>query len=147
MGKLHDRLAEQAPVLRDRAHNVVAEHGAAVISEVTVAQVFGGMRGVKGLVCDTSVVEPDKGLVVRGFPIGDLKNRLPEEIFYLLCTGELPDSEALASLQQELRERAEVPSYIWDVLNALPPDTHPMAMFSTAILSMERESVFRKRYS
>ncbi len=147
MGKLHDRLAEQAPGLRDRVHKVVAEHGATVVSEVTVTQVYGGMRGVKGLVCDTSVVEPDKGLVVRGVPIGDLKKRLPEEIFYLLCTGELPDSEALASLQQELRQRAEVPSYIWDVLKALPPDTHPMAMFSTAILSMERESVFRKRYS
>lgn len=147
MGKLHDRLAEQAPTLRERARSIVADHGATVISEVTVAQLYGGMRGVKGLVCDTSVVEPDKGLVVRGIPIGDLKERLPEEIFYLLCTGELPDAAALASLQQELRQRAEVPSYVWDVLNALPHDTHPMAMFSTAILSMERESVFRKRYS
>jgi citrate synthase len=147
MGKLHDRLAEQAPALRDRVHSIISEHGATVVSEVTVAQVYGGMRGVKGLVCDTSIVEPDKGLVVRGIPIGDLKDRLPEEIFYLLCTGELPGAEALASLQQELRQRAEVPSYVWDVLKALPRDTHPMAMFSTAILSMERESVFRKRYS
>jgi citrate synthase len=98
-------------------------------------------------VCDTSVVEPDKGLVVRGNPIGNLKDRLPEEIFYLLCTGELPDKEAMASLHKEFRDRAAVPSYIWDVLKALPSDTHPMAMFSTAILAMERESVFRKRYS
>jgi citrate synthase len=147
MGKLHDRLAEQAPVLRERVHKIVAEHGDAVLSEVSVTQVFGGMRGVKGLVCDTSVVEPDKGLVVRGNPIGNLKDRLPEEIFYLLCTGELPDKEAMASLHKEFRDRAAVPSYIWDVLKALPSDTHPMAMFSTAILAMERESVFRKRYS
>jgi len=147
MGKLHDRLAEQAPALRDKIRSVVAEHGGAVVSEVTVSQVFGGMRGVKGLVCDTSVVGPDKGLVVRGIPIADLKKRLPEEIFYLLCTGELPNAEALASLQQELRQRSEVPSYVWNVLKALPADTHPMAMFSTAILSMERESVFRKAYS
>ena len=147
MGKLHDRLAEQAPALRERAHNIIAEHGTAVVSEVTVTQVFGGMRGVKGLVCDTSVVEPEKGLVVRGNPIGNLKDRLPEEIFYLLCTGELPDKEAMASLHKEFRERAAVPSYVWDVLRALPSDTHPMAMFSTAILAMERESVFRKRYS
>jgi len=147
MGRLHDRLAEQAPVLRERVHNIVAEHGTAVVSEVMVSQVFGGMRGVKGLVCDTSVVEPDKGLVVRGVPIGELKNCLPEEIFYLLCTGELPDAEALASLQHELRVRAEVPSYVWDVLKAMPSDTHSMAMFSTAILAMERESVFRKKYT
>lgn len=147
MGKLHDRLAEQAPGLREKVHNVVAEHGTAVVSEVTVTQVFGGMRGVKGLVCDTSVVGPDEGLVVRGHPIGDLKNRLPEEIFYLLCTGELPDAEALSSLQQDLRKRSAVPDYVWKVLKALPSDAHPMAMFSTAILTMERESVFRKRYS
>lgn len=147
MGKLHDRLAEQALGLREKAHSIVAEHGKKVISEVTVSQVYGGMRGVKGLVCDTSVVEPDRGLLVRGIPISELTNRLPEEIFYLLCTGELPDADALASLQQDFRERAEVPSYVWDVLKALPADTHPMAMFSTAILSMERESVFRKRYS
>jgi citrate synthase len=147
MGKLHDRLAEQAPALRERVHNIVTEHGTTVVSEVMVSQIFGGMRGVKGLVCDTSVVEPDKGLVVRGIPIGDLKDRIPEEIFYLLCTGELPDAEALASLQQELRERAEVPSYVWDVLKAMPADTHSMAMFSTAILAMERESVFRKKYT
>jgi citrate synthase len=147
MGKLHDKLAEQAPALREKVHKIVAEHGSTVVSEVTVTQVYGGMRGVKGLVCDTSLVEPEKGLVVRGIPIGDLTERLPEEIFYLLCTGELPDAEALASLQQELRQRAEVPSYVWDVLKALPADSHPMAMFSTAILSMERESTFRKRYS
>lgn len=147
MGKLHDRLAKQAPILRDRVHTIVAEHGTTVVSEVTVTQVFGGMRGVKGLVCDTSLVEPNKGLLVRGKPIGELKDRLPEEIFYLLCTGELPDAEALASLQEELRQRAEVPSYVWSVLKALPPDTHPMAMFSTAILAMERDSAFRKRYS
>ena len=147
MGKLHDRLAEQAPVLREQVHKIVAEHGTAVVSEVNISQVFGGMRGVKGLVCDTSVVEPDTGLVVRGIPIGDLKDRLPEEIFYLLCTGELPDADAMADLHQEFRQRAEVPGYVWDVLKALPADTHPMAMFSTAILSMERESIFRKRYS
>lgn len=147
MGKLHDRLAEQAPGLREKVHAIVAEHGEAVVSQVTVSQLYGGMRGVKGLVCDTSVVEPDTGLLIRGIPIGELENRIPEEVFYLLCTGELPDARALASLQQDLRQRAEVPSYVWDVLKALPPDTHPMAMFSTAILSMERESIFRKEYS
>ncbi|HET7100437.1 MAG TPA: citrate (Si)-synthase, partial [Terriglobia bacterium] len=147
MGKLHDRLAEQSPALREKVHNIVSEYGATVLSEVNVTQVYGGMRGVKGLVCDTSVVGPNEGLVVRGHAIGDLKSRLPEEIFYLLCTGELPDPEALSSLQQDLRKRAEVPNYVWKVLRALPSDAHPMAMFSTAILSMERESVFRKRYS
>jgi citrate synthase len=105
------------------------------------------MRGIKGLVCDTSVVDPDKGLYVRGIPIGELAHCLPEEIFHLLCTGELPDSEALASLQQDLRKRAQIPAYVWDVLQAMPMDSHPMTMFNTAILVMERDSVFRRRYA
>jgi citrate synthase len=147
MPGLKDKLAQQIPVLREELHAINKEHGATVISEVTIAQAFGGMRGVKGLVCDTSVVDPDKGLSIRGIPIADLANRLPEEIFFLLCTGELADAEALASLQSELRQRAEVPAYVWDVLHAMPADSHPMTMFSTAILVMERESLFRRKYA
>ncbi|HUZ47010.1 MAG TPA: citrate (Si)-synthase [Terriglobia bacterium] len=147
MGKLHDKLAQQIPGLREKVHSIIKEHGSTVISEVTVSQAFGGMRGVKGLVCDTSVVEPDQGLIIRGIPIGQLTQKLPEEIFYLLLTGALPDAQELASLQGDLRQRAAVPSYVWDVLKALPSDSHPMAMFSTAILAMERDSVFRRRYT
>jgi citrate synthase len=146
MAKLHDKLASQIPALRDGMHALVKDHGNKVISEVTIAQAFGGMRGVKGMVCDTSVVEPDTGLVIRNIPIGKLAEKLPEEVFYLLCTGELPDAETLADLQEELRQRAQVPEYVWAVLKAMPADSHPMTMFDTAILVMERDSVFRKKY-
>jgi citrate synthase len=147
MPLLKDKLAEQIPTLRKEVQALVKERGSTVISEVTVAQAFGGMRGVKGLVCDTSVVDPDKGLAVRGVPIGELANRLPEEIFYLLLTGELPNKAALADLQAELHSRAQVPGYVWDVLRAMPEDSHPMTMFSTAVLVLEHESVFRRRYA
>jgi citrate synthase len=147
MSKLHKRLAEQIPDLRQEGRALAKEHGSAVISEVTVTQALGGMRGVKGLVCDTSVVDPDKGLIGRGIPIAKLASKLPEEIFYLLATGELPDADALADLQADLRKRAQVPAYVWDVLKAMPKDSHPMTMFSTAILVLERESEFRRRYA
>ena len=144
---LKERLAGQIPGLREQGRTLVKEHGDLVISKVTVAQAFGGLRGVNGLVCDTSVVEPDSGLIIRGMPIGALAQRLPEEVFYLLCTGELPSAEALASLQGELRQHAQVPSYVWDVLKAMPKDSHPMTMFSTAVLVMDRDSIFRRRYT
>jgi len=143
---LKERMAQQIPELREELKALSKNHGNTVISEVTVGQAFGGMRGVKGMICDTSVVDADTGLVVRGIPIGDLAGRLPEEIFYLLCTGELPDKPALDSLQADLRKRAQVPSYVWNVLEAMPEDSHPMTMFNTAILVLERESIFRKRY-
>jgi citrate synthase len=143
---LKDKLAHQIPALRDEVRALNKEFGNKVISEVTVGQAFGGMRGIKGLVCDTSVVDADKGLSIRGIPIAELALRLPEEIFYLLLTGEIPDGEALAALQGELRSRAQVPAYVWDVLKAMPEDSHPMTMFNTAILVLERESLFRRRY-
>jgi citrate synthase len=147
MPGLKEKLAQQIPALREELQAINKEHGNMVISEVTIGQALGGMRGVKGLVCDTSVVDADKGLAIRGIPIADLASRLPEEIFYLLCTGELPDAAALASLQSDLRQRAEVPAYVWDVLHAMPADSHPMTMFSTAVLVMERESFFRRKYA
>jgi citrate synthase len=103
------------------------------------------MRGVKALICDTSLVEPDKGLSIRGIPILDLVDKIPEEIFYLLCTGELPDKDALSALQKDLRDRQSVPAYVFDVLDAMG-DSHPMTMFSAGILSMQKESVFAKQY-
>jgi citrate synthase len=47
----------------------------------------------------------------------------------------------------DLRERSRVPLYVFDILRAMARDSHPMALFSTAILSMQRESVFVKRYN
>jgi len=147
MPTLKETLAAKIPAMREEIREIVAKYGDRVISEVTVAQAYGGMRGVKCLVCDTSEVHPDKGLFVRGRPIGELTDRLPEEMFFLLCTGELPDAKSLRSLQDSLRARAEVPAYVWRVLYDMPRDTHPMQMFDAAILALERESVFRQRYT
>ncbi|RKY83709.1 citrate (Si)-synthase [candidate division KSB1 bacterium] len=147
MAKLKDKLAEQIPNLREEIRSIIKEHGDKVISEVTVKQAYGGMRGVKAMICDTSLVEPNKGLIIRGIPISELTDRLPEEIFYLLLTGELPDKEGLEDLQKQLSEHSKVPEYVWNVLRAMDPESHPMAMLSTGVLSMEKESIFRKRYN
>ena len=147
MAKLQDVLAEKIPAWREEIRELVAEHGDRVISEVTVRQAYGGMRGVKALVCDTSTVDPEQGLFVRGIPIGTLVDRCPEEVFFLLCTGELPDERALADLRGDLLERTDIPRYVWNVVNAMPPECHPMSMLSAAILVLARESQFRRRYA
>jgi citrate synthase len=147
MTTLKDKLAEKIPGWREEIKALIKEHGDKVLSQVTVAQAYGGQRGVKCLVCDTSVVDPEKGVTIRGYPIGDLTDKAPAEVFYLLCTGELPDDEAHQNLQQTLAARAEVPAYVWKVLYDLPGDTHPMEMLNAAILVLERESIFRHRYT
>jgi citrate synthase len=147
MGKLKEKLAKTIPALRDDVKGFVKQNADKVISEVKVSQLYGGMRGVKALVCDTSVVPPDKGLIIRGRPVAELKDQLPEAVFYLLVTGEMPDKEALESLKNELSNRNQVPDYVWKTLEALPKDSHPMVMFSLGILAMEKESVYRKQYT
>jgi len=146
MSALQKKLSEVYPKMSEEIRALIKEHGDKVISEVTLGAAYGGMRGVKGLVCDTSEVPPDRGLIIRGIPVKELTDRLPEEILWLLLVGELPTKADVADLQADLQKRSEVPQYVWDVLNAMPKDSHPMAMFDTAILVMERESKFRKRY-
>jgi citrate synthase len=144
---LKTKLAGQIPKLRDEIKNIVKTHGAKQVSTVNVEQLIGGMRGVKGMICDTSLVEPDQGLIIRGIPIAKLTDKLPEETFYLLLTGELPNKDELKELQNEWTKRAGVPEYVWKVLEAMPKDSHPMAMLNTGILVMEHDSIFRKRYT
>lgn len=147
MSMLKDKLTAKIPGWRDEIKSLLAQKGDTVISQVTMAQAYGGMRGVKGMVCDTSEVPPDRGLLIRDIPIGELTDKLPEEIFWLLCTGELPTAAEMKDLQKEYAENGEVPKYVWDVLAAMPKDSHPMVMFDTGILVMELESEFRRRYT
>ena len=70
------------------------------IMDVTVLQMYGGMRGIKGLVCETSVLDPDEGIRFRGYSIPECQKLLPkakggeeplpEGLFWLLITGEVP---------------------------------------------------------
>jgi citrate synthase len=146
MSTIHNALAERIPGRREEIRTLIEEHGDEVISEVTVKQAYGGMRGVKGLVCDTSLVDPYQGLIIRGIPIAELTNRTAEEILFLLVVGELPDDEQHLTLKQNLFARSEVPEYVWRVLRDMPASAHPMDMLVTAIAILEDESVFRSRY-
>lgn len=147
MATIQTTLARKIPEWREEIAALIREHGDEKISDVSVRQAYGGMRGIKSMICDTSDVPPDKGLRVRDTPIGDLTGSTPEEIFFLLCTGERPDRKALEALRKDLAERSRVPAYVWKVLEAMPRNSHPMCMLDTAILVMERESAFRAAYT
>ena len=63
-------------------------------------QMYGGMRGMKGLVTETSVLDPEEGIRFRGYSIPECQKLLPrapggeeplpEGLFWLLLTGEVP---------------------------------------------------------
>lgn len=146
MSLLNQELKRQIPVMQKEIKDLIATKGDQKISEVTVAQAFSGLRGIKAFVCDTSSVSADKGLIIRGMPLLDITHISPEEVFYLLLTSRLPNDAELSDLKSQYSEHLDVPDYVWNVLKEMPDDSHPMTLFNTAILAMQGESVFREKY-
>ncbi|MCC6867008.1 MAG: citrate (Si)-synthase [Ignavibacteria bacterium] len=146
MSMLKAKLSSQVPDLRERVRNLGKNHGTKTISQVTVEQVLGGMRGVKSLICDTSEVGLDYGLVIRGIPILKLTEKLPEDVLWLMLTGELPNEKESKDLQSELNSRMDVPEHIWNILDAFPADTHPMNMLSSMVTALGYGSKFKHEY-
>ncbi len=151
--KLLDIAQPKVEVLK----KLIKEHGDTVIQEITMSQVLTGMKGIVGLMTCTSKLDPEEGIRFRGYSIPELKEKLPrikqdgeplpEGIFYLMLTGELPSSTDVEYISKQWAHRAQsIPSHVYDVIEALPIDAHPMIQFNTAILAMSTESQFRKAY-
>jgi citrate synthase len=125
---------------------IVRDHGALPVSDVTVNQLYGGLRGVIGIVCDTSEVDPQRGLFVRGTPVAELAGRSAEEVFHLLLTGALPDAEALAELETELSARRVLPDWLPAALAQLPEHSHAVVRLCVALQLLQGRSRFAAAY-
>jgi citrate synthase len=157
MSNLKEVLSKKIDEHRPRTTNLLKNYGDKIIGDVTVAQAIGGMRGVKGLVTDISYLDPNEGIRFRGYTINEVMEKLPkpdgkdypyvEGFFYLLLTGEIPTNEQALEVVEEFKKRSDVPSYVFDLLNTMPKETHPMTMFSQAVLALQNESVFAKAYN
>ncbi len=146
MTVIFEKLSTKIDEWRHEAKVLLEKGSNKVLSEVTVAQAYGGMRGVRSLICDTSRVPQDQGLIIRGTHLNKLVDKTPEEIYFLLLTGELPTENEISEFKSELKKRKQVPDYVWNVLKTMPKDSHPMSMLGAAILVMQKESVFSKQY-
>ncbi|MHB8093703.1 MAG: citrate (Si)-synthase, eukaryotic [Candidatus Aminicenantales bacterium] len=156
MANLKETFVSKMGPMRERIQKILKEHGDQKISDVTIAQAYGGARSVKCMVWEPSALDPLEGIRFRGFTIPELQQKLPraaggeepipEAIFYLLLTGDLPTAANCAEMTEEWRRRSALPKYLIDVLKAIPADTHPMTQFSLAILQLQKESHFARRY-
>lgn len=156
MSKLKSRLAEKIPQFRSEIAEVLKDHGTKSLGECTVAQAYGGMRSLKCMVTETSAVDPEEGIRYRGYTIPELQKKLPkapggseplpEGVFWLLLTGEIPTEEEVEDVRASWRALEELPGHVGQVLDAMPVDTHPMTQLSTAILALQPESLFAHRY-
>lgn len=157
MATLKEKLFEKIEAWRPRTTRLLKEHGDVKLGDVTIAQAIGGMRGVKCLTTDISYLDPFEGIRFRGYTIPETLAALPkvpggempyvEGFFYLLLTGDIPTEEEVAEVASEFNKRKMVPKYVLDVLRAMPEDSHPMAMFAAAVVCMQKESMFVKKYN
>merc|ERR1711884_950105 len=152
---LRSTVAEKIPAAQEEVKAFRKSHGGAKIGEITVDSLYGGMR-MKGLVTETSVLDADEGIRFRGYTIPECQELLPkapggqeplpEGLFWLLVTGDIPTEEQVRGLSQDWASRAELPSHVVTMLNNFPANLHPMAQFSAAMAALHSESKFSKAY-
>ncbi len=140
-------IADMKPFLKENQETI--------IDQVTIGQVFGGMRGIKSMLWETSLLDAEEGIRFRGYSIPELSLKLPskggqplpEGLFWLMLTNELPTEEDVQWLSDEWERRRQIPKTTWAVLDHLDPDTHPMTQLGIGILSLQQKSVFAQRYA
>jgi len=154
---LKSALEEKIPVVQEEVKAFRKAHGNTKVGEVTVDMIYGGMRGIKGLVTETSVLDADEGIRFRGYTIPECQELLPkapggqeplpEGLFWLLVTGDIPSEEQVRGLSADWASRAELPPHVVAMLNNFPSHLHPMAQFSAAMAALNSESKFAKAYA
>ncbi len=157
MGILKDRFKAKAEAANVEIKELLKQHGSKKIGEVTLSQIYQGMRGITGLVTETSLLDAQEGIRFRGYTIPELQEKLPkaeggseplpEGLFYLMLIGDLPSESDVDHITAVWQRRSHVPTHVFATIDALPMTTHPMTMFVTGIMALQTESNFARKYS
>ncbi|MES2703258.1 MAG: citrate (Si)-synthase, eukaryotic [Bacteroidota bacterium] len=157
MGYVKDLFKEKADEQAKEIKSIIEQHGNKKVEDVTLAQVYQGMRGITGLVTETSLLDSNEGIRFRGFSIPELREKLPkaeggneplpEGLFFLMLTGDVPSQENVEHISATWARRSHVPNYVFDVIESFPVSAHPMTQFTAAVLALQTESKFAKAYN
>ncbi|KAF9639518.1 putative methylcitrate synthase precursor protein [Lasiodiplodia theobromae] len=152
---LKETLAKVIPAKRELLKKVKA-HSDKKIGDLKVENTLGGMRGLKAMVWEGSVLDANEGIRFHGRTIKDCQEvlpkgtsgteMLPEAMFWLLLTGEVPTTSQVRKLSRELAEKAAIPAFVSKMLDDFPKDLHPMTQFACAVSALNYESKFAKMY-
>lgn len=79
------------------------QHDKTKVGDITVGSVVGGMRGMLGMLYETSKLHNIKGIHYRGHDLFEVRRRaptapggtqpLPEAVLWLLLTGQFPSTK------------------------------------------------------
>jgi len=152
MEYIKNRFYESALKKYDEFLKLKKEHSDVVVGKVTIGHVLTGMKGIPSLLTETSKLDPNEGIRFRGVSLKELRKTiprlcehgepLPEGLFYLMLTGEVPELDDISNLSKDWASRAVVPQHVFDVIDAMPKSSRPMAQYVAAITSMASDSYF-----
>jgi citrate synthase len=97
-----------------------------------------GLAGVVVAQTQLSKVEGDIGkLQYHGYHIKDLaENATFEEVVYLLWHNKLPTQSELDGLLADLAAKRQLPAQLYEVMDLLPKQTHPMSALRTLVSAL-----------
>jgi len=156
--RLFKAVEDKIPMERERIITLRKEHGGTKIGEITVNQVIGGMRGMPGMIFETSMLNANTGIRLRGKTVEECKEELPkfsdkhkqplpEAMLWLLLTGDVPTNEQVHDLRLDLFQRAKLDKAVLEAIYAMPKYLHPMAQLSAAVLTLQKGSFTAVDYS
>lgn len=157
---LKQKVADAIPARREELQAINKGKGNVVIDQVTASQLIGGMRSIKSMLWETSLLDENEGIRFRGKTIPELQEALPgvnrgaldkgeptpEATLWFLMTGEVPTAEEVAFITEDLHKRSALPKHVVDILKSFPKNMHPMSQFVAAIAACQTESVFATKY-
>jgi len=157
MDPLKESFLEKSQALSKEVKELLNEHGKKKVDDVTLDQVYGGMRDITCMLWEPSLLDAEEGIRFRGYSIPELREKLPrsangkeplpEGLFWLMLVGEIPTQKQVKWLTENWVRRANVPEHVFRTIDALPLETHPMTQLSVGIMAMQSTSVFAQRYS
>ncbi|ORY67823.1 citrate synthase [Pseudomassariella vexata] len=152
---LKETLKSIIPAKRELLKKVKA-NASKVIGEVKVENAIGGMRGLKAMVWEGSVLDADEGIRFHSRTIKDCQKELPkgtsgtemlpEAMFWLLLTGQVPSVAQVRNFSRQLAGEAHIPDFVNKMLDNFPKDLHPMTQFAIAVSALNYTSKFAKSY-
>eukprot|EP00184_Porphyridium_aerugineum_P007006 CAMPEP_0184694962 /NCGR_PEP_ID=MMETSP0313-20130426/2743_1 /TAXON_ID=2792 /ORGANISM="Porphyridium aerugineum, Strain SAG 1380-2" /LENGTH=486 /DNA_ID=CAMNT_0027153331 /DNA_START=119 /DNA_END=1579 /DNA_ORIENTATION=+ len=154
---LKSAVAAKIPVFSQEVKELREKYGENQLGTCSVNQAYQGMRSVKCMTYETSLLDSEEGIRFRGYSIPECqkllptakggKEPLPESLLWLLLTGDVPSNEQIDHLKADLARRSKLPDGVAQVLDSVSSDLHPMSQLGIGLLALQKDSVMAREYA
>ena len=153
--RLKDKMREKIPGVQQRVRALVKENSEKQVATVNIGQIVGGMKELPCMFYHASALDPIDGITFRGLSIPDMQRQLPklgreplpEAVYWLLLTGEVPTENDVKELQKDLTSVTQLPASTENLIKTYAKTHHAMTVFSMAVMDLQKNSKFASLYS